>query len=87
NKSGAEAILGIGFRDPPLGIAIKIHDGAERALAPVAVAVLRELGLVADVASVPLLARYERPVITNHAKLTTGELVVDVALRTETEVH
>ena len=62
NKSGAEAILGIGFRDPPLGIAIKIHDGAERALAPVAVAVLRELGLVADVASVPLLARYERPV-------------------------
>jgi L-asparaginase II len=87
NKSGAEAILGIGFRDPPLGIAIKIHDGAERALAPVAVAVLRELGLVADVANVPSLARYERPVLKNHAKLATGELVVDVTLRTETEVH
>jgi L-asparaginase II len=82
-KGGAEAILGIGFRNPPLGVAIKVHDGAERALAPIAVAVLRELALVDDLARFPFLARYERPAITNARRLRTGELVAEVRLRRE----
>jgi L-asparaginase II len=85
NKVGAEAVIGIGFIEPALGIVVKVHDGAERALAPITVAVLRELGLVTDVASVPALARHERPAITNHAKRKTGELVAEVPLRRETE--
>ena len=80
---GAEAIVGIGFRNSARGIAVKIHDGAERALAPVVVAVLRELALLDDLARFPFLARYERPEITNARKLRTGELVADVRLRRE----
>jgi L-asparaginase II len=84
SKSGAEAIIAIAFRDPPLGIVVKVHDGAERALAPITVAVLRELGLVTNVAAAPHLARHERPAIMNHRKLRTGELVAALALRRET---
>ncbi|HTQ06508.1 MAG TPA: asparaginase [Polyangiaceae bacterium] len=81
NKGGAEAVLGLGFRDPPLGIALKVHDGGERALAPLAVAVLRELGLVPDLARVPLLARHERPALRNYAGLLVGEIRARVTLR------
>jgi len=87
SKAGAEAVIGVGFREPALGIAVKVHDGSERALAPLVVAVLHELGLVTRIGDVPLLARHERPAITNHAKLRTGELVAEVPLRHETEVH
>ncbi len=80
NKGGAEAILGIGFRDPALGIVVKVHDGAERALAPIALAVLRQLGLARDTNDFPLLARHERPEIRNHAKLRTGEIVAVIRL-------
>jgi L-asparaginase II len=81
NKGGAEAILGIGFRDPPLGIAIKIHDGAERALAPLTVAVLQKLGLVDEIARFPLLVRHERPTLRNHTKREVGAIRAEVELR------
>lgn len=80
NKSGAEAIIGIGFSDPPLGIVVKVHDGAERALGAITLAVLRELGIVDDLARFPSLARHERPAVTNHAHLRTGDIVASVAL-------
>jgi len=80
NKGGAEAILGIGLREPALGIALKVHDGGERALAPLAVAVLRELGLVSDFAQFPLLAPHERPALSNYAGLRSGEIRADVTL-------
>ncbi len=82
-KGGAEAIIGIGFREPPLGIVVKVHDGAERARGPIVIAVLRELGLVDDIERFPLLARHERPAIVNDAKLRTGEIVATLALRRE----
>ena len=34
-KGGAEALQAIGFSDPPLGIAVKVLDGGDRALAPI----------------------------------------------------
>jgi L-asparaginase II len=83
NKGGAEAIVGIGFRDPALGIVVKVHDGSDRALGAITIAVLRELGLVSDIADVPLLARHERPIIRNNAKRPTGEIVAAVPLRRE----
>jgi L-asparaginase II len=80
NKGGAEAILGLGLREPALGVAIKVHDGGERALAPLAVAVLRELGIVPDLASFPLLARHDRPALSNYAGLRVGEIRAEVTL-------
>ena len=47
-KVGAEALQGIGFSDPPLGIAVKIQDGNSRALGPVCVEVLKQLGMIAN---------------------------------------
>lgn len=46
-KRGAEGVLAIAVMDPadPVGVAIKISDGATRATGPIAVAVLERLGL------------------------------------------
>jgi len=76
SKGGAEALLAVGFSDPPLGIAIKILDGADRALPPIAMAVLGELGLVDAAAPPAALARRARPVVTNHRGIETGAIVV-----------
>lgn len=78
-KSGAEALQAIGFSDPPLGIAIKVLDGAERALVPICVAVLDQLGLL-DAERRQALARRARPAVTNHMGLETGAIVAQVAL-------
>jgi L-asparaginase II len=80
-KGGAEALQAIGFSDPPLGIAVKVVDGAERALPPIVLAVLRALGLVAA-AGVDLgaLAERMRPIVTNHRGTETGAIVASVTL-------
>ena len=56
-KVGAESIEGIGFSDPPLGIAVKVHDGNRRAHGAVCVAVLKQLGLVKDINDFPHFMR------------------------------
>lgn len=73
-KGGAEALLLLAFSEPALGIAIKVGDGAARALGPILVETLKQLGLVDDIAKFPTLARYETPAITNARKLKTGEI-------------
>jgi L-asparaginase II len=77
-KLGAEAIQGVGFVNPPLGIAVKVRDGAVRALGPVCLQVLKQLGLI-DIGSSPL-APYETPEIRNARNLVTGRMVVDFQL-------
>ena len=52
-KVGAEAIEGIGFSDPPLGIVVKIHDGNWRARGPIFVEILKQLGLIRKPISYP----------------------------------
>ena len=79
-KGGAEALLLLAFREPALGIAIKVIDGAPRALGPILVETLKQLGLVDDIAKFPTLARYEAPSITNARKLKTGEVRADFRL-------
>lgn len=59
-KRGAEGVMGCGFthhRHGPLGIAVKVHDGGDRASGPAAAAVLEALGaVVADqVRRIPVL--------------------------------
>ena len=46
-KSGAEAVLAVGFEDlwhGPLGVAVKVEDGSQRAVGPVLAAAVRALG-------------------------------------------
>lgn len=81
NKGGAEAILAMGFREPPLGVAIKVLDGGDRALGPIAVETLKQLGLIESLDAFPLLARHERPGVFNFRKIRTGEVTADFRLR------
>jgi L-asparaginase II len=81
NKSGAEAVLALGFREPSLGIAIKVLDGSPRALGPILVETLKQLGLAADLSLLPTLARHERPSVENARKLVTGEIRPSFRLR------
>lgn len=80
-KIGAEAIEGIGFTDPPLGICVKILDGNQRALGPVCVEVFKQLGIIKNIDDYPLLKRYINPEILNYRKLVTGNIVCDFKLR------
>ena len=79
SKGGAEALQAIGFSDPPLGIAVKVLDGGERALAPICLAVLAALGLL-DSPPPPSLAHRIRPAVTNHRGTETGAIVATVEL-------
>ena len=79
-KGGAEALLLLAFREPALGIAIKVIDGAARALGPILVETLKQLGLIDDISQFPTLARYEAPSITNARKLKTGEVRAEFRL-------
>ena len=73
SKGGAEGVQAIGFSDPPLGIAIKVLDGADRAVPPIALEVLRQLGLWSGVPPGALAAR-ARPVVRNHRGTETGAI-------------
>jgi L-asparaginase II len=79
-KGGAEAILLVAFAEPALGIAIKVLDGSARALGPILVECLKQLGLIDAMSRFPTLQRYEVPSITNARKLKTGEIVADFQL-------
>ncbi|MBI3910789.1 MAG: asparaginase [Armatimonadetes bacterium] len=45
-KGGAEGCYALGVVDPPLGLALKIEDGAARAIPPVLLAALDRLGIL-----------------------------------------
>lgn len=79
SKVGAEGLTLISLVEAGIGLAIKIHDGAERALAPICVAVLEELGLT-GASTEPLLTRHARPVLRNHRKIITGEIIPTLKL-------
>jgi L-asparaginase II len=80
-KLGAESIQGLGLTDPKIGIAVKVTDGAIRALGPICLRVLRELGIVTNLERLPFLQPYETPVVRNARGIETGRIVVDFALR------
>jgi L-asparaginase II len=78
-KVGADGVQAIGVRSAGLGIAIKMADGNARALYTAAVAVLRQLGLVASPETSPL-APWLRPQLKNYMGLRTGEVRATVRL-------
>lgn len=80
-KVGAEATIGIGLADGR-GLALKVRDGAWRAMEPAAVHVARAaFGLRAESQG---LARHASPPISNARGEQVGQLVIHVALMGET---
>lgn len=73
-KVGAESIQGFGFSEPAVGIAVKILDGAKRALEPVCLETMRQLGVFASIDDVPYLRRYCNPQIKNYRGIVTGSV-------------
>jgi L-asparaginase II len=78
-KGGAEGVQLIGFSDPPLGIAIKVLDGALRAVAPIALRVLENLGVLG--VNDERLAARRSPIVKNARGVVTGEIVAAFELR------
>ena len=79
-KVGAEGVQAIGIASLGIGIAVKVADGAKRALLPVVVAVLDQLGLL-DAARREVLTPYARPNVLNYRGITTGTIEPVVELR------
>ncbi|MFH1687686.1 MAG: asparaginase [bacterium] len=79
-KIGAEAVEGIGLADPPLGIAVKIHDGNWRCLGAVVIEVLKQLSIL-SIEKAPLLKRLEKPDVRNVRGTITGHIVPEFELR------
>jgi L-asparaginase II len=81
SKVGAEGVYTAGIMPceqfpKGLGVAFKIEDGdkGDRARSPVAVEILRQLGLLADV-DAARLERFARPVIHNHRGDEVGKVI------------
>ncbi|MEE9441472.1 MAG: asparaginase [candidate division Zixibacteria bacterium] len=80
NKIGAEGIEGVGFREPKIGIAVKILDGNFRALYPVVIDALRQLGLIEGV-DMTHLEPFMHPKVYNWRNLEVGKIVTDFELK------
>ena len=72
-KVGADAVQGIGIRSAGIGIAIKIADGASRALHTATCSVLEQLGLLDD-ARRTALERYLQPPVKNARAAIAGDI-------------
>lgn len=81
-KIGAEAIEGIGFINEKIGVAVKIHDGANRALGPVIIETLKQLKIIKSIENFPLLKQYNIPKVKNVRGLETGTIICDFILKT-----
>jgi L-asparaginase II len=79
-KGGAEAMQAIAVKSRGIGIVIKISDGGTRALHPVTVAVLQQLGLLEDPQSTPMAA-YHQPLQRNMRGVVTGRIQPVVELQ------
>ncbi len=72
-KDGNEGIICVGVPGKGWGIAVKIEDGDMRALGPVIISVLQELGLLTEEES-EMLKPYARKKIKNYRGETIGEI-------------
>lgn len=70
-KTGAEGGFGLALVREGLGVAVKIEDGASRALNPAILQVADDLGLLTD-ADRQALHSYRRPVVLNNRKVEVG---------------
>jgi L-asparaginase II len=78
-KIGAEGVQAIGVTSRGFGIAVKVADGGKRGLHPAVVAVLEQLGLVAE-SQRALLAPWREPQVRNFRGIVTGDVRPTVVL-------
>jgi L-asparaginase II len=71
-KTGAEGGFALALPGEGLGVALKVEDGASRALGPAIIEVLQQLGVLPPEAQ-EALASLWRPVIRNHQKQEVGQ--------------
>ena len=69
----------VGVRGAGIGIAVKVADGNKRALRPVIVSVLEQLGLLDDQRR-SALAHWVAPAVHNYRGLMTGRIMPTVVL-------
>jgi L-asparaginase II len=72
-KLGAEGVFCVAIPEAELGLALKIEDGASRALGPVVLEGLIQLGIVARDELGPL-STHHRPVLKNWRGTSIGEI-------------
>jgi len=72
-KDGAEGIFCVAIPEKGWGMAVKILDGSSRALGPVVIAALDQLGLL-DKELIGMLTRHSRPIIRNNRDEEIGEI-------------
>ncbi|MDD2432453.1 MAG: asparaginase [Clostridia bacterium] len=79
-KFGAEAVYCVGVPSKGWGMALKIEDGNERALAPVVLSVLEQLGLLTEEEK-EKMASYKKQKLANKRGEIIGEIRAVVSLR------
>jgi L-asparaginase II len=84
-KAGAEGVHGSAALREGLGLVVKVVDGARRAAAPAAVALLRELGAL-DPGEAAELAHFATPEVRNVAGRIVGGIEAKIPIEAETIV-
>ncbi|MBC2725284.1 asparaginase [Desulfosporosinus sp.] len=85
-KVGCEAVYCLGIKEGNLGVCIKIVDGNERAVYPVVIQVLRELGILSTTEFNSLKPWY-RQALHNNISEIIGEIVPAFSLKSPSDNH
>jgi L-asparaginase II len=80
-KVGAEGVYCVGVPGAELGIALKVEDGADRAVGPAIIGVLRELDLISE-DDLGRLHTFVFPEVVNTRGETVGQLRPRIRLAT-----
>lgn len=80
-KVGAEGVYCVGIPGAEIGIALKVEDGAQRAVGPAILAILRQLDLISE-DDLGMLYRHAYPQIFNSRGEGVGELRARIELET-----
>ena len=80
SKGGAEALHCAAILDKGWGLAVKIMDGSQRAIAPASVEVYRQLGILKK-SHLKKLRQFASPPIYNHNKVKVGFVKSDFCLK------
>lgn len=81
SKVGAEGIRCLGIAGKvPFGVALKIEDGNKRASQTIVLEILRQMNAITK-EELAALAKFDNPILRNHAGFEIGRLAVDFNLK------
>lgn len=78
-KSGHEGVYGVAVRDRGWGMAVKVEDGASRAVAPAVLGSLLKLRAISLAEAEPLIAEFAGPVKNNRNEVC-GDVAAEIQL-------